>query len=138
MRRAFPNIDYRGWRDGYQDQAAIRATIMQAAPDVVLCGMGVPHQERFLLALKQAGYKGIMISCGGFIDQLVQAENYYPDWIDRLELRWAWRIYREPRRLWRRYFIAYWPFIFATAPALARRRLLGAQIRLPTERTGLP
>lgn len=138
MRGEFPAIDYRGCRDGYQDRVALREAIIEAAPDIVLCGMGVPHQERFILSLKEAGFRGIMISCGGFIDQLAEAERYYPDWVDKLELRWAWRIYREPRRLWRRYLVDYWPFILATVPSVLRRRVLGAPIRLPVERPGLP
>ncbi len=138
MRAEFPNIDYRGYRDGFQDRPALRTAIKAAAPDVLLCGMGVPHQERFILSLKNDGFNGIMISCGGFIDQLAEAERYYPAWIDKLELRWAWRMYREPRRLWRRYLIDYWPFVLATLPDVLRRRLLGTPIRLPVERPGLP
>lgn len=138
MRDEFPDIDYRGCRDGYQERESLRNQIKEAAPDVVLCGMGVPHQERFILSLKDAGFNGIMISCGGFIDQLAAAERYYPAWIDKLELRWAWRIYREPRRLWRRYFVDYWPFILTAVPTVIRRQLLGTPIRLPIERPGLP
>ena len=138
MRAEFPDIIYCGASDGYRDRAELRGTIEDAAPDVVVCGMGVPHQERFLLTLEEAGYAGLMISCGGFIDQLAAAPRYYPAWIDKLELRWAWRIYQEPRRLWRRYFVDYWPFILTTVPTVLRRRLLGARIQLPIERTGLP
>ncbi len=138
MRAEFPGIDYRGCRDGYAERATLRETIIAAGADVVLCGMGVPHQERFILSLKEAGFAGIMISCGGFIDQLAAAERYYPAWIDKLELRWAWRIYREPRRLWRRYFVDYWPFILATVPTVLRRQFLGRPISLPVERPGLP
>jgi len=138
MREEFPAIDYRGHCDGYAARAALRRAIIEAAPDVVLCGMGVPHQERFLLSLEAAGYGGVMISCGGFVDQLAAASRYYPAWIDRLELRWAWRLYQEPRRLWRRYLVDYWPFILGSLPALARRRLLGTPAQLPIERPGLP
>jgi N-acetylglucosaminyldiphosphoundecaprenol N-acetyl-beta-D-mannosaminyltransferase len=133
MRGEFPNIDYRGCCDGYVERERLRQTIKAADADVVLCGMGVPHQERFLLTLRDAGFGGIMISCGGFVDQLAAAQRYYPAWIDKLELRWAWRIYQEPRRLWRRYFVDYWPFLFATVPTVLRRQLLGTPIRLPLE-----
>jgi len=138
MRVEFPDIVYCGTSDGYRDRAELRAMILAADPDVVLCGMGVPYQERFLSSLKEAGYAGLMVSCGGFVDQLAAAPRYYPAWIDKLELRWAWRIYQEPKRLWRRYFVDYWPFILAVVPMVLRRRLLGTRIRLPIERTGLP
>lgn len=138
MRAEFPEIDYRGCSDGYRDRGELRDMIAEADPDVVLCGMGVPYQERFLLTLKQAGYGGLMISCGGFVDQLAAAPRYYPAWVDKLELRWAWRIYREPRRLWRRYLVDYLPFLRTVVPTILRRRLLGTPIRLPVERAGLP
>lgn len=138
MREEFPGIDYRGTSDGYREREALRRSIIDAAPDVVLCGMGVPHQERFLLSLEAAGYGGIMISCGGFVDQLAQAKRYYPAWIDKLDLRWAWRLYQEPGRLWRRYLVDYWPFILTSVPAMTRRHLLGSRIQLPIERPGLP
>lgn len=138
MRAEFPDVTYCGTSDGYRDRAELRAMIIAADPDVVLCGMGVPHQERFLSSLKDAGYAGLMVSCGGFVDQLAAAPRYYPTWIDKLELRWAWRIYQEPKRLWRRYLVDYWPFIVATVPTVLRRQLLGTRIQLPIERTGLP
>lgn len=77
--------------------------------DVVVCSMGTPRQERTLLYLKDVGWQGAGYTCGGFFDQLVSADggNYYPVFIDRLNLRWAYRLYREPGRLWRRYAIDY-------------------------------
>jgi len=77
----------------------------------VICGMGAPHQERFLLDLKSRGWTGMGFTCGGFFDQLIRRVDYYPRWVDRLNLRFAWRLFKEPRRLGRRYLIEYQVFL---------------------------
>ncbi len=82
--------------------------------DVVICGMGAPHQERFLLGLRDSGWKGLGFTCGGYLDQALNAGvKYYPEWVNRLNLRAPYRLLREPGRLWRRYLVEYLPFVFA-------------------------
>jgi N-acetylglucosaminyldiphosphoundecaprenol N-acetyl-beta-D-mannosaminyltransferase len=73
--------------------------------------MGAPLQERFLLQLADDGWHGIGFTCGGFLDQLIDGKNYYPAWADRLNIRFLYRLAKEPRRLWRRYLVDYQVFI---------------------------
>ena len=136
MQDAYPEIGIVGCLDGFTEREEAVRLILAANPDMVLCGMGAPHQERLVLALREAGYRGVAFTCGGFLDQLAHAEAYYPGWVDRLELRWAWRIWKEPRRLWRRYAIEYLPFIRASLVGLARRFVLGRTVH--DESAGLP
>ena len=110
MKEKYPLIHIADVCDGFQTLEQIVRKVLDASPEFVLCGMGAPHQERLLIALREAGYRGCAFTCGGFLDQLIQSEQYYPMWIDRLELRWLWRIWKEPKRLWRRYAIEYLPF----------------------------
>ena len=82
--------------------------------DVVICGMGAPHQDWFLLELKASGWNGLGFTCGGYLDQaLASGVKYYPEWVNRFNLRAPYRLLREPRRLWRRYLIEYQPFLLA-------------------------
>ncbi|MEJ0063686.1 MAG: WecB/TagA/CpsF family glycosyltransferase [Alphaproteobacteria bacterium] len=83
---------------GYGDIAPKVAAIMNQSPDAVIVAMGAPRQEMLLLALRDAGYKGVAITCGGFLNQYLEKESYYPKWIDKLNLRFAYRLYKEPRR----------------------------------------
>ena len=73
--------------------------------------MGAPRQERFLLNLRESGWRGAGFTCGGFFDQVSGNGDYYPAWIDRLNLRFLYRLVREPRRLWRRYLVDYQVFL---------------------------
>lgn len=78
---------------------------------LIVVGMGAPHQECFSIRAKELGFKGVVFTCGGYLDQIIDSgEVYYPYWINRLNLRALYRIFKEPRRLVPRYTIDYWPF----------------------------
>jgi len=47
-----------------------------------------------------------------FLDQIIGTDgDYFPAWSDRFHLRWLYRLYKEPRRLWKRYFLDYPRFL---------------------------
>ena len=96
----YPNLQFAGYRNGYftsdEEQHKEAAYITQLNPDFLIVGMGALMQERFLLKVKESGYKGIGFTCGGFIHQTSKNEiDYYPAWIDRMNLRFIYRMYKE-------------------------------------------
>lgn len=111
MQTIYPTLNVVGVMHGYQSRAHSVRTIKGSGARFVLCGMGAPNQERMLMALKQAGFSGSAFSCGGFLDQVVEKKEYYPRWVDRLEVRCLYRLAREPRRLCRRYLYEYQAFM---------------------------
>lgn len=126
--KTYPHLQIIMTEDGYGATAQKIEKIIDAMPDAVIVGMGVPFQERFLIQLAQAGYKGCAVTCGGFFDQYLQAETYYPAWIDRLNLRFVYRLFKEPVRLWRRYLIDYQPFIGLAVRALLFKKSQGPAV----------
>ena len=53
----------------------------------------------------------MIITGGSYIDHLSESVHWFPSWMLRLRLGWLYRLYREPRRLWRRYTVElgqYW------------------------------
>ena len=108
----FPGLNVVASFSGYADDPERAIVALNAMENsAVICGMGAPRQERFLLKLKQSGWVGAGFTCGGFLDQVLEDIHYYPGWIDRYNLRFMYRLYREPGRLWRRYIIEYGVFI---------------------------
>jgi N-acetylglucosaminyldiphosphoundecaprenol N-acetyl-beta-D-mannosaminyltransferase len=77
----------------------------------VIVGMGAVLQEKFLLTLRSLNWQGAGYTCGGFFHQTADTITYYPKIIDQLQLRWAYRIFKEPK-LFLRYSIQYPKFIF--------------------------
>lgn len=101
-------------RDGFfdGDYAELYSQIVAHDVNVIVVGMGVVYQEECLLKLQALGWRGIGVTCGGYFDQMVcgSSAKYYPDWVNRYNLRAIYRLIKEPRRLGKRYFIDYLPF----------------------------
>ncbi|MDR5907486.1 WecB/TagA/CpsF family glycosyltransferase [Franzmannia qiaohouensis] len=109
-----------GFFDSDEQRAAHIAELVALAPAVVVVGMGVPLQERFLVDLVDAGWRGEGYTCGGFLHQTAKGgAQYYPAWMDRMNLRWLYRIYDEPKLI-RRYTIDYSIFLALFAGDLAK------------------
>ena len=101
FRNRYSRINIVGYRNGYfsDEQAQLDEArhIVEVAPDFLIVGMGAVMQESFLLKVKNAGFKGIGFTCGGFIHQTSKNQiDYYPRWVDDYNVRFLYRIYREP------------------------------------------
>jgi N-acetylglucosaminyldiphosphoundecaprenol N-acetyl-beta-D-mannosaminyltransferase len=92
------------------EQEEVQHEIVKLDPDFLVIGMGTPLQESFLSNIKSLGWGGVGFTCGGFIHQTASGLNYYPKWINKLNLRWLYRIWDEPRLL-TRYLIQYPRFV---------------------------
>lgn len=113
----YPAIKITGTSSGYFDHSNSREMALSAAAnaDFVVVGMGTPYQEYFLSDLRKIGWKGTGFTCGGYMDQLVESKggNYYPEFVDKWNLRAFYRLFREPGRLWKRYLIMYPQFLIS-------------------------
>ena len=79
---------------------------------IVVFGMGQILQERALLALKKQLGDIVGFTCGGYIHQLAQNKRvqYYPDFINKYNLRSFYRVYDEGPKLAKRYLFDYQDF----------------------------
>lgn len=96
----YPRLEFAGYRNGYFDSDADRQAeiykIVNSAPDFLIVGMGTLLQEQFLLEAKNAGFNGTGFTCGGFIHQTAKEDiDYYPHWVDKYNIRFLYRIYKE-------------------------------------------
>ena len=106
----FPGFDIDG-RSGYfddQDQLTSCAeSLANSDYDFIVIGMGAVKQEEVAIALMDSGFKGRIYTCGGFIHQTAASDGeYYPSWVDKYNLRFAYRMVKEPTTV-RRYLIDY-------------------------------
>lgn len=105
----YQGLNIVGYRDGYikdNERTKLLKDIEYLKPDIVVCGMGTPLQEKFLIDLRLIGWSGEGYTCGGFLHQAAVKINYYPSWVNKYNLRWAYRMYDEPK-LVERYLIGY-------------------------------
>ena len=107
----FPGIELEG-RSGYFDNddgmSDFVSSFSATDYDFIVIGMGAVKQEQVASALVDAGFKGRIYTCGGFIHQTAMGGDglYYPGWVDRWNLRFAYRMLKEPTTV-RRYLIDY-------------------------------
>jgi N-acetylglucosaminyldiphosphoundecaprenol N-acetyl-beta-D-mannosaminyltransferase len=105
------NITY--YRNGYFNSETERLECFRQIIekiDIVVCGMGTPYQEEFLIELTDYGWNGYGFTCGGFLHQTAQKPDYYPPLFDKLNIRWIYRIIDEPRLI-KRYLVLYPVFL---------------------------
>ena len=112
IRRKFPGVAgveaFCGYGDG-PDKAA--KFVLSDETRLVLVGMGMGAQEKFLIGLIGLGWKGTGLCVGGFFDKLANPQLEYQPWAAKTKLRFLGRLVREPKRLSRRYFVDYQQFI---------------------------
>lgn len=104
------SLSRHGYFESEADIQAFQAQILEVDPDILIVGMGVIRQEKFLVDLKEKGWKGTGFTCGGFLHQTADRLEYYPPIFDKLNLRWVYRIWKDPYVI-RRYFIDYPKFL---------------------------
>ncbi|MTI29792.1 WecB/TagA/CpsF family glycosyltransferase [Xanthovirga aplysinae] len=85
--------------------------INMANPDILFVALGCPKQEKWMAAHKEK-LNTCMIGVGQSFMVFAGVEKRLPLWARNLSLEWAYRLYQEPRRLWKRYLFTNSMFIF--------------------------
>jgi N-acetylglucosaminyldiphosphoundecaprenol N-acetyl-beta-D-mannosaminyltransferase len=110
IRAEFLGLNICGFRHGYfgskEEYKVVIEEIKELKVNIVVCGMGTPLQEQFLIDLKNCGWDGKGYTCGGFLHQTANKIQYYPYLIDKYNLRGFYRMYDEPKLI-KRYLISY-------------------------------
>ena len=88
-----------------EEDDEIVAMISRAAPDVLWVGLGTPKQERWMHEHKNRLNVPVVVSVGAAFDWLSGRKKQAPRWMREHGLEWLFRVFQEPRRLWRRYLI---------------------------------
>ena len=87
-----------------EEDAAIVAEINAAKPDFVWVGLGAPKQECWM-SEHQKKVQGLMIGVGAAFDYEAGNIRRAPDWMQKQNLEWLYRLMQDPVRLFKRYFV---------------------------------
>lgn len=127
FRESYPGMNIVGYHSGFfrdlKDREAILENISRVAPNYVIIGMGGLIQEQFALDLRNKGYSGIAFTCGGYFHQASGNLNYYPEWVNRFNLRAPYRIIKEKnyKRLW--HVLVSFPLLFLIDSIMTKSRM---------------
>ncbi len=110
IRKSYEGIDIDGRSGFFENETELAnelSSISDSQYDFIIIGMGAVKQEQVANNLLETGFKGRIYTCGGFIHQTAMSGGeYYPMWIDKLNLRFAYRMFKEPTTILR-YIIDY-------------------------------
>lgn len=110
MKGSSPWIQWRAF-DGYsfekQDELQGGGTLEDALQpgSIVLVGMGMPLQEKWIASNLPLLEGMVVANVGGCIDYIGGEQSLAPRWMGRLGLEWSYRLARDPRRLAYRYLV---------------------------------
>ncbi|MDR0933207.1 MAG: WecB/TagA/CpsF family glycosyltransferase [Victivallales bacterium] len=79
--------------------------INRANPEILLVGLGAPRQELWIAEHLSELKCRVVIGVGGLLDFASGRIPRAPKWMRKLKIEWTYRLYQEPRRLFRRYVI---------------------------------
>ncbi|HEY5347568.1 MAG TPA: WecB/TagA/CpsF family glycosyltransferase [Rhizomicrobium sp.] len=102
----YPGLQIVGRRHGYfsiDEEEEICDEINLCTPDVIWVGMGVPREYDFAVRNRPFLTAGWLVTCGGGFNFVTGAYRRAPDWMQKSGLEWAFRLWREPKRLFWRY-----------------------------------
>ena len=111
---------FRELTEAERDEVAAR--INSSGAEVVWVGTGQPKQEKWMAEMRARLDAPVLVGVGAAFDFHAGLVRQAPRWMMRSGLEWAWRLSREPRRLWRRYARYNPRFVAAFARQYASRR----------------
>jgi N-acetylglucosaminyldiphosphoundecaprenol N-acetyl-beta-D-mannosaminyltransferase len=105
-----------------QENENIRQRIQAVQPDILLVGMSAPKQELWIASNLHTLNVPICMGIGAAFDFLSGRIPRAPLFLQKCGLEWLYRLYREPRRLWKRYLLGNAIFLSHLGVAWIRRR----------------
>lgn len=114
----------------HMDLDADAARINSTGAHLVMVSLGCPKQERWMAAMK-GRVNGVMLGIGGAFLLYAGIDKRAPKWMRDLSLEWLYRLWLEPRRLWRRYVVTNTFFLVLFAGGVLRWLARGAKAPEP-------
>lgn len=119
-----------GFEDDPAELETVLDTIRAAAPDILCVAIGVPRQEIWMYRNCPSLPIRLAISVGAALDTQAGLRRRAPAWTHKLGIEWAYRLAREPRRLWRRYLIGNTHFLCLVLAAWWHQRTASSAAKL--------
>lgn len=112
--REFPALQIAGTHHGFfqaEEEENIIESINRSGAQILLVGLGVPTQEKWIRRNLPKLAVPVCWGVGGLFDYYSLRIRRAPVFLRRMGLEWVFRLTLEPRRLWRRYMVGNFIFL---------------------------
>lgn len=106
FKERYPGLNVAGYRNGYfspEEEKEIAEMIRDTKADMLFVGFSSPMKEKFLEKWMPFMQVPFCMGVGGSFDVIAGKTKRAPAWMQEKGLEWLYRIYQEPRRMWKRY-----------------------------------
>jgi len=120
----YPSLKIAGWGDGYwesNEEKKVVQDIKRAQPEILFVAISSPKKEFFIRKYMDEIQVPFSMGVGGSFDVIAGLTKRAPLWMQKCGLEWLFRLYQEPRRLWRRYLIGNPIFLWLVVKELAKK-----------------
>jgi N-acetylglucosaminyldiphosphoundecaprenol N-acetyl-beta-D-mannosaminyltransferase len=116
LKARFPELDVAGHHEppfgiGIDDATSDVDRIVRSGANVIWVGLGHPKQELWMRRHRDR-FAGMLLGVGAAFDFHSGRKKEAPRWMKSAGLQWLHRLVKEPRRLWRRYFVGNTRFLW--------------------------
>jgi N-acetylglucosaminyldiphosphoundecaprenol N-acetyl-beta-D-mannosaminyltransferase len=126
-----PNI-IAGYRNGYfkkEEERRIAEQIAQSNPNILFVAITSPVKENFLYQNKDLlNNVNMIMGVGGSFDVIAGYVKRAPGWMQKIGLEWLFRVYQEPRRMFKRYLVGNLKFMRLVAKYYFKRNRVGKNL----------
>lgn len=102
LRLKHPGCNIVGARNGYfpeESDLVVAAEVAAYKPDVLFVGMGIPRQEKFILATQKIIGAKAALGVGGSFDVFSGKVMRAPRLFQKLKLEWLWRLLQDRSKI---------------------------------------
>ncbi len=94
-----------GFENDEKENDKINNMLLKLKPDILFVGLGAPKQEKWIFNNKDKYKVPVSLGIGASFDFVAGTIKRAPKWMQQCGLEWFFRFLKEPKRLFRRYFI---------------------------------
>ena len=105
-----------------EEDEEIIAEINATKPDILWIGLSTPKQERWIFEHKLKLRVPVAVGVGAAFDLNSRRKRQAPQWMRDNGFEWFFRLWQEPRRLWKRYLVYGSEFIWRVGWELLSQR----------------
>ncbi|WP_242839493.1 WecB/TagA/CpsF family glycosyltransferase [Butyrivibrio sp. NC2002] len=117
LEKKYPGMDIRGYYSppfreltAEEDEEIIRMLNASGA-DLIWIGLGAPKQEKWMAAHENR-LSGVMLGVGAGFNFFAGNIKRAPVWVRKIGMEWLYRLFQDPKRLFKRYFESNIKFIW--------------------------